>query len=144
MLPCAPPLIIFVALKRRRDWKQRGKKKKKRDSEAATDQKACGIFNKHTDYTVIHHIFKIALCYWQIFMTAGRWTYEASRFKGVVDNMQPLNVPFHLPPAAAFSSQRRRCSNHLPSQVVAHVNIPNTASKNWQPLQGSDESHTQR
>jgi len=30
--------------------------------EAATDQRAYGIFNKHSDYTVIHQIIQIAFC----------------------------------------------------------------------------------
>lgn len=34
-----------------------------RDREAATDQKAYAIFNKHTDYALIHHKIKMALCY---------------------------------------------------------------------------------
>lgn len=65
MLPCALPLIIFVALGEKRLKRERQKKKSREGEIArrAQTKKAYGIFNKHTDYTVIHHIIKIALRY---------------------------------------------------------------------------------
>lgn len=59
-----------------------------RDREAATDQKAYAIFNKHTDYALIHHKIKMALCYWHFYehreMNLWSLSFYKKGIKGII------------------------------------------------------------